>query len=198
MEALKCEFPEAFLSPRQPVSGLTSLPSEFTQRVLHAYAHVPLSSRRWTIFHLVSNQMIPHLDAERAGLVMIYVRINVSAPHVLQFGEGAGNTCWTTRQISQDTTDEAWLVQIIEDCRPFFIQSCAISQIFPPSCLLSKDLIQSMGFFPLYRSGIAAGGLLLCSALPDFFTPLRQTLIEEYSCLVALAFNDSDFIEHKS
>lgn len=194
-EALEREYPEVFQFSKQPSIHIEriSLPSEFYRRVIHAYAHVPRSSRRWTIFHLVSNQMLPQLDPERAGLVMIYVRCAVSTPTILTFEEGAGNSFWATRQVQEQSDTEPWLVRAITACRPFFIQSCVVSRLFPPSCLLRSDLIQSMGFFSLYRSGAAAGGLLLCSTQEDFFTPLRQALIEEYSCLLSLALNDNDF-----
>lgn len=194
-EALEREFPEVFQFSKQPaiVVERISLPSEFYRRIIHAYAHVPRSSRRWTIFHLVSNQMLPQLDPERAGLMMVYAHCAGSGPNVLTFEEGAGNTFWTTRQMQDTRNAEQWLVQVVAACRPFFVQSCSISHLFPPSSFLHSNLIQSMGFFPLYRSGVAAGGLLLCSTQEDFFTPLRQALIEEYSCLFALALNDGDF-----
>lgn len=202
MEALKREFPEAFHLPKQPVVSIEQvhLPSEFYRRVAHAYAHVPLASRRWTIFHLVSNQMLPHLDAECAGLIMIYVRCTTSTPPTLHFEEGAGNTIWTTRQMTQrmataNTGTQPWLGQAIAAGRPFFLQSCVLSEVLPSACFLHGELIQSIGFFPLQRGGMAAGGLLLCSTQEDFFTPLRQALIEEYSYLFSLALNDSDFTQ---
>src|SRR5581483_4768667 len=95
-----------------------------------------------------------------------------------------------------DTTDvEPWLARMIAAGQPFFVQSCAAAQLSPPSCLVRSDLVQSIGFFPLQRGGATAGGIFLCSAQEDFFTPVRQALIEEYSHLFALAFNDNDFHE---
>lgn len=195
LEALKSAFPEAFQETKPAATNLerVGLPLEFYRRVTHAYARVPLSSRRWTIWHLVANQMLPHLDMERSGLVLVSVRATPET-NVLLFGEGAGNTCWTTRQITQSSIPgDPWLVQAVAEGRPFFLPSCVLSQVFPPSCLVNREQIQSMGFFPLYRAGVAGGGLLLCSTQEDFFTPLRQDLIAEYACLFAFAFSDSDF-----
>lgn len=195
LEALKREFPEAFQTVTQTGIDVVrpTLPFEFYRRVTHAYAHVPLTSRRWTIFHLVFNQMVPHLDTERVGLAIVYLRTD-EVPGLLQFGEGAGNSIWTTRQVEQETIDgQPWLVQAVTVGRPFFVQSCATSRMFPPPCLLGRERIKSMGFFPLYRSGLTAGGVFLGAMQEDFFTPLRQTLIEEYSHLLSLALSDSDF-----
>ncbi len=197
-EALKREFPEAFQVSKSLGGqiGRIALPAEFYQRVIHAYAHVPLASRRWTIWHLVSNQMLPHLDPERTGFLVIYTRLSAD-PARLLCEEGAGNTLWTTKQVQtpaevQNAYDaDPWLVQAIAAGRPFFLQSCISS----PSYLLHHELIHSLGFFPIYRSGRTGGGLLLCARQEDFFTPLRQTLIEEYTCLFALALSDSDFAQ---
>lgn len=193
-DALEQEFPEAFQSMR-PIDGSAhiSLPAEFQYRVVHAYAYVPRASRRWAIFRLVSTQMLSHLDPERTGLMILYAHPAPSRPDTVLFGEGAGNAFWTTRQVQRGMETDHWLVQSIAAGCPFFIQSCPLSGFSPPSCLVRSDLIQSVGFFPLYRSGIAAGGMLLCSTQEDFFTSLRQVLVEEYSCLLSLAFSDSDF-----
>ncbi|MGH2509798.1 MAG: hypothetical protein ACRDHZ_20660 [Ktedonobacteraceae bacterium] len=195
LEALQHEFPDAFQLPRQSAIPALSierinLPVEFYRRVLHAYSHVPLPSRRWTIFNLLSNQILPQLDTERMGLMMIYVRCIAK---VITFEEGAGTMYWTTRQVQEMTCTDSWLVQAVIASHPLFIQSCTASCVSPSLCLVKQNLIQSMGFFPLYRSGNVAGGLLLCSTQEDFFTPVRQTLIEEYSCLFSLALSDNDF-----
>lgn len=202
VEALTQDFPEAFHRPKQVVSEVeqVSIPSEFYRRVTRAYSHTPPQMRRWTIFSLVSSQMLPHLDPESRGFMVTYAHRSIGASEAelpIFIEEGAGNAFWLTRQIQGTrTTDvEPRLAHIIAAGQPFFVQSCTAAQLSPPSCLVRGDLVQSMGFFPLHRSGTTAGGLLLYSAQEDFFTPVRQALIEEYSYLFALAFNDSDFFE---
>lgn len=200
LEALTQDFPEAFHRPKRSVSAVeqVSIPSEFYRRVTHAYSHTPPQMRRWTIFSLVSSQMLPHLDPESRGLMVTYAHRSTSAiesePAIL-IEEGAGNAFWLTRQIQGTHTTDVGptLAQIIAAGQPFFVQSCTVAQLSPPSCFVRGDLVQGMGFFPLHRGGTVAGGLLLYSAQEDFFTPVRQALIQEYSCLFALAFNDSDF-----
>lgn len=203
-QLLQEDFPEAFLPQTTKQQFLpierVNLPVEFFRRVLHSYAHTAPSSRRWTIFHLVSNQMIPHLDSEKSGIMMVYVHSRVldttqpdDAPEAIQLEDGSGNEAWTTRQVTSDICTEPWLVQAVKSLRPFFMQSIADTSLPVPSCFANHKLIKSVGFFPLYRGGKVAGGMLFLSALPDFFTPLRQTLIEEYSYLLALAFGDHDF-----
>lgn len=190
--SLQEEFPEAFQStPARPIARIehVTLPSEFYRRVVHAYGHVPLASRRWTVWHLVSNQMVPHLDVDRTGLMIVYVRFSNGT---LYLEEGAGNGVWTIRQLAQHTLQDSWLVQVVAQGHPMFIQSC-IAEQFPSQCILNAERIQSMGFFPLHRGGIPSGGLLFCAMTSDFFSPLRQDLIEQYTSLMALAFSDSDF-----
>lgn len=194
-EALRREFPEAFLSTKQPAMSMeriVSLPSEFYRRVVHVFAHVPQSARQWTIWHLVANQMLPHLDVKRSGLLCVVFALPQN--ETLQFLEGAGNGVWTTRQVSQTNmpaAEQPWIKNALIEARPQFIQSCVSAQVSPPSCFISHELIQSMCFFPFYEAAVIAGGLFLLSAMEDFFTPQRQALIEEYSCLLALAFSDS-------
>jgi hypothetical protein len=191
LEALQDAFPDAFTNARQPiVIEQVQIPFEFCWSIIDAYAHVPHASKRWTVFHLVAHQVLPQLDSERAGLLLIYVHqtAQTTAPSIL-FEESAGSAHWTTRQIQEKTCTEPWLVQAVEDAHPFFIQSCALSHIPPPSCIVRHDLIQGIGFFPVYCSGIIVGGMLLCSAQEDFFTPSKQKLIEKYSCLLSLGGN---------
>ncbi len=195
-DALEYEFPEAFQLMRTLPSRVERIgvPAEFYHRTLLAYAYVPRVSRRWTIFRLVANQMIQHLDPNRAGLVLLYCSPHSQTP----FEEGVGNTHWSLRQLQAPPVEaapdsDAWLVQAVTTGRPFFVQSCASSACYPPASLLRRDIVQGMGFVPLHRSGTFGGGVLLCSSEEDFFTPLRQTLIEEYCCLLALMLSGSDF-----
>ena len=195
-DALEREFPEAFQLTRMPLNRVerVSVPSEFYHRTLLAYAYVPRASRHWTIFRLVANQMIQHLDPNRAGFVLLYCSPRSQA----LFEEGAGNTLWSLRQFQESpvgaTSDSnSWLMQAVTTGRPFFVQSCITSACFPPASLLRRDIIQSMGYVPLHRSGVFGGGVLLCSTEEDFFTPLRQALIEEYCCLLSLMLSGSDF-----
>ena len=189
---LEQEFPDAFSKQSLPIERI-NLPVEFSRRILHAYAHTPINSLRWTVFHQVERAMIPHLDPEKTGLALVYVREDGDV-EAIQFGEGAGNSVWITRQAIAETCREPWLVQIVRAAQPCFIQSLIDAALeIPFSCFAKADLIQSVGFFPLYRAGVAGGGILLLSASTDFFTPLRQTLLEEYTYLLALAFRDADF-----
>lgn len=191
-EALEEAFPDAFIQPRQPAhSEPLHIPFEFCWRIIDTYAHVPRSAQHWTVFHLVAGQLLPQLDTGRVGMLMCYVRPMVEVATQgnqaeIYFEESAGTGSWTTRQMQRKTCADPWLVQAIEAARPFFIQSCSQDCITPPSCLVKHDVIQSLGFFPVYCGGISAGGMLLCSAQEDFFTPFNQTLIEKYSCLMSL------------
>ncbi|HEY7415015.1 MAG TPA: GAF domain-containing protein, partial [Ktedonobacteraceae bacterium] len=186
------QWPEAFSSQTArvplPIERAT-LPEEFVRRVLHSYAHTARKAQRWTIYRLVCSQMLAHLDPERAGLMIVYVR----QMETLQLFERAGSSIWTTRQVLSESCSEPWIVQAVNDSRPLFVQSLSDALLPPPSCFANADRIQSVGFFPLYRSGCSGGGIIVVSATADFFTPLRQSLLEEYCHLLALAFRDTDF-----
>jgi len=196
-DSLQSEFPDVFRNASQSSDSFAmnnrpvSLPIEFSQRVLHAYTHVTALSRRWTVWNLVSNQMLPHLDRDRTGLLVIYTRVQEKK---LLFAEAAGTIVWATRQLIQDSTEaEGRITQAVANGQPFFLQSCSLSFLFHTSCIVHSDHVHSIGFFPIRRAGLAAGGMLLLSTQEDFFTPHRQALIEEYSHLCALAFSDTDF-----
>jgi hypothetical protein len=190
-ELLEKQWPEAFSQQptRLSIERIT-LPEEFRRRILHAYAHTSRNVQRWTIYQLVSTQMIAHLDPDQTGLMIVYARLEMDTLHFL---ERSGSSIWITRQVHSETCSEPWLVQAVKAARPFFVQSLPDAALSPPSCFVNADLIQSIGVFPLYRAGCLGGGILLASTKADFFTPVRQTLIEEYAYLLALAFRDQDF-----
>jgi transcriptional regulator with XRE-family HTH domain len=190
------QWPEAFetRTARVPLPiERATLPEEFMRRVLHSYAHTARKAQRWTIYRLVCSQMLAHLDPERVGLMIVYVRQHIPQMETLQLFERAGSSIWATRQVIEEVCSEPWIVQAVNDSRPLFVQSLSDALLPPPSCFANADRIQSLGFFPLYRSGCAGGGIIIVSATPDFFTPLRQSLLEEYCHLLALAFRDTDF-----
>ncbi|HEU5377019.1 MAG TPA: hypothetical protein VFV38_16435 [Ktedonobacteraceae bacterium] len=190
-EALMEAFPEAFASsPELPLDiERVSLSSEFYDRVIHAYAHTPQASRRWTIFHLVARWMLPHLDIQRAGLFLVYAHLLDGSAQAVKFEEGAGTGLWATRQILSPICTDEWLFQLISASHPLFVQA----DVSLPGCFFRPDLISSLGFFPFYRAGMVAGGLLLGSTQTDFFTPVRQLLIEKYSYPLSFMLSDSDF-----
>ena len=185
------QWPEAFetRTARVPLP-IERVPEEFMRRVLHSYAHTARKAQRWTIYRLVCSQMLAHLDPERAGLMIVYVRHQMET---LRLFERAGSSIWATRQVIEESCSEPWIVQAVSDSHPLFVQSLSDASLPPPSCFANADRIQSVGFFPLYRSGCAGGGIIVVSATADFFTPRRQFLLEEYCHLLALAFRDTDF-----
>lgn len=189
-EALQREFPEAFLPNRAvPPFEQVKLPSEFYRSVVQACAVEPASKRRWTVWHLVVNQIIPHLDPERQGFVVFYTSVRSAQ---IQFELGAGNLFWGVRQIdSEEQRRDPWLVRAMEPGSPFFVNACTSLQV--PESLLNREKVRSIGYFPLFRAGVAGGGLLLCSTQEDFFSTLRQTLIEQYADLLALMLPDGAF-----
>ena len=195
-DALEREFPEAFHLTRALVERTErgGIPSEFYNRALLAYAYVPRASRQWSIFRLVAHQVLQHLDPNRNGLILLYC--HPQNPNLVE--EGMGNASWSFIQVQEDsrwtTPDpDSWLAQTARTARPAFIQSCAAADCPPPPQLVRADLIASMAFLPLYRSGIYGGGIFVFSTEEHFFTPSRQALLEAYSCLFALMLSGSRF-----
>ncbi|MFL5695726.1 MAG: GAF domain-containing protein, partial [Ktedonobacteraceae bacterium] len=54
---------------------------------------------------------------------------------------------------------------------------------------------ESAAAAPITLEGKIAGSLLVSSTQPDYFLPSRQTLVQDYADLIALAFSPEDFYD---
>lgn len=193
-DALREDFPDAFLSEEPHIPVVGEVPGEFYSRVLRAYTAVPVSLRRWTIQHLVLGQLTHQLDPTKVGIGVVVV-------HYLSTGDfcvhesGEGTDVWQTRQaIPGYTLDkQSYVAEAIRTAHPRFFQTFSSGELHPPQFFHYQERIQSLAICPVRRMDAIAGGLVVCSVQEDFFIPLRRTLMEEYTHLLGLAFSDQDF-----
>lgn len=193
-EALKDEFPDAFL-PEQPlVSIVGEVPREFYSRVLRAYTTIPVSLRQWTIQNLVLGQLTYQLDPTKVGIGVVFVQyLSTGDCCVHENGEGTG--LWQTRQaLAGHVLDKtSYVAEAIRAAHARFFQTFSSHGLQPPDFFLYKERIQSLAICPVRRMDAIAGGLVICSVQEDFFIPLRKALMDEYTHLFGLAFSDQDF-----
>lgn len=193
-DALREEFPDAFLSegPQIPVIG--EVPREFYNRVLRAYTAIPISLRQWTIQNLVLGQLTHQLDPTRLGIGVVFIQYSSTGDFCIhESGEGTG--LWQTRQvISGYALDKkSYIAETIRTAHPRFFQTFSSGEPQPPKFFHYHVQVRSLAICPVRRMDAIAGGLVVCSVQEDFFIPLRRTLMEEYTHLLGLAFSDQDF-----
>jgi transcriptional regulator with XRE-family HTH domain len=174
------------------------LPPEFYARVLSALALTSLSMCRQTVQDLIFHQALEQLDPERHGLSISLVccvppRQGEKVRSLREVG-GVGTPPWPSDLVQKTMFlgAESLVGHSISDFRSCVINSRDEKTFFPANWTAHE---QSVAAFPISRSTRLAGGLLISSARPHFFTQPRVSLLEQYSYLATLIFEANEFYE---
>jgi hypothetical protein len=148
---------------------------------------------------LILQQALKHLDPHRLGLAIIVARClspsredNVRS---LRESLGRGLPPWES-----DLEQHAILLGA---------ESLAGNTVISARLIVNQNLKENSSLSPGYHGvweesaaaapitleGKIAGSLLVSSTQPDYFLPSRQTLVQDYADLIALAFSPEDFYE---
>jgi hypothetical protein len=176
-----------------------AIPSEFYVRVLSAYASTSPSLYPQTLYDLILQQALEHLDPARLGLsisvVICVPPLHSTSVRSLRTLVGIGTPPWE-RNLNQRS--------------PFLgLESLAGSAVMRQHlvCLQSRQepsLLacaqwatheESAAASPITRQTKVAGCLLVSSTQPRYFTPALQTVIEHYANLLSLAFEAEQFFD---
>jgi hypothetical protein len=79
----------------------------------------------------------------------------------------------------------------VSSCHPRVIQNREEQQGVLPAHWVQWE--RSAAAYPIFRSDRVAGCLLVSCTQPDYFTPARQKLIQQYSELLVLVFEAHEF-----
>lgn len=197
------EFGDIFSQDAQGSSAPATdeIPSVFYDRILQALAQLPKTLRTQSLFDLILQQALEHLDPLREGMSISVVRCSPPKPgnpvRSLREGIGIGNPPWK-RDLSQKSVflgADSLSGAVVSLCRPLAIQSTEEGEsLFPAQWF---DFEKSAAAAPIMRGGGegVVGCLLVSSTQKYYFSTVRISLIERYANLLALAFEYHEFFD---
>lgn len=173
-------------------------------RMLRAYRDTGPALQVSTIQNQLLRRMRQRLDPYRHGLALLLACCKPVPGHadtlslLIEPGATTGTGIWQERRIDPPLP---WRI----DAASVLCRAASGPQIVTlgESGLRASDLsrlharehIQSIGAFPILRSGQVAGSLLAISTQAEFFSLPMQDLIMDYLLLLQLAYRDRDFYD---
>ncbi len=201
--SLAKEFPE----DTQPATNAgeeeptPEIPSAFYARAISAFTSTPHSLRSSSIFTIILQQMLAHLDAEQEGLFISVIRCTRPAP---------GRPVRSLQEIIGRGTPPFKLYQ---EMQPMFlgIESLAGAAVMEFSKQINQNLKEN-SFQPALRTefeesamacpltfeGRIAGCVLVSSTQLNYFTARREQLVQDYTNMLILALQQEDFYDHSN
>ncbi|HKV58637.1 MAG TPA: hypothetical protein VJO32_10150 [Ktedonobacteraceae bacterium] len=197
------EFAELFAvdypTSREPIINepgeepVNEIPSTFYARIFSAYTSTPHELRITSILSLILQQMLSHLDIDQEG-ISISVALCTAPPEgevVRSLHEFAGRG---TAPFDSHLEMQPFFLgigtmagDVVTHGRQLVIQNLREEKGFALS--LRTDFEESAMVYPItFENGIA-GCSIVSSTRLDFFTPVRQRLVQDYTNLMALALS---------
>ena len=173
------------------------IPAPFYTRILETHATTVEPVRSWSICNMVLHQLAKHLDLDHLGIEVHLVQC-LPPSQDQKVHSLLHRFKWETAPLRELPKEQAFYAgseslagSSITKCLPEIIQDLQHSSTVPSIPQIGQ--IRSAAAYPIQRAGRVAGSILVLSPQAHFFTPARLTLIQHYSYLLALAFNESDF-----
>ena len=200
-ELFAAEFPAApgATVEEQGEEPLEEIPSAFYGRVFSAYTSTPRDLRMTSILSLILQQMLSHLDIDREGLSISVALCTTPSPgqpvRTLHEVMGRGTSPFGSHLNMQTYflgvgTMAAFAVTY---SRQLVIQNLREDKGF--AHFLRTDFEESAVACPIMFENGIAGCSIVSSTRLNFFTPVKQRLVQDYTNLMALAFSPGNFYE---
>jgi hypothetical protein len=175
------------------------IPSEFYGRVFNAYAVTPALQRSWSIMSLILQQALGQLDPQQVGMALTLVQC--MPPSLddkvcsLRERSGSGTYPWSSslEPYSLFLGAESLAGYVVGSCHQRVIQNSEEQQGVLPAHWVQWE--RSAAAYPIFRSDRIAGCLLASCTQPDYFTPGRQKLLQQYAELLVMVFEPQEFYE---
>jgi len=175
------------------------IPSEFYTRVLRTRATIPQVLRFSSLCDLILQQALEQLDPNRAGIAITVVRCMPPTAdkkiRSLRESLGRGTPPWESNLDQQAILlgAESLAGNVVSLGRLIANQNLSEKQSLSPG--YHGQYEESAAAAPIMLEGKVSGCLLVSSTQTDYFHQPRQSLIESYADLVALAFEAGDFYD---
>ena len=180
---------------------LYKIPNEFYFRVLRTRATIPKVLRFSSLCDLILQQALEQLDPNRVGIAVTVVRCMPPSTdkkiRSLRESVGRGTPPWESNLDQQAILLGA--------------ESLAGNAVSLSRLVVNQDLSEEYSLSPGYHGqgeesaaaapimleGKVAGCLLISSSQKNYFQQSRQTLIESYADLIAVAFESAEFYDNR-
>ena len=204
MPLIKEEFPNFLhiVVEESQEDTQTFIPSTFYGRVFDAYTATPRIQRFWTISNLILQQALEQLDPSKLGMAITIVQCmppwDDNNIYSLRERAGRGTDPWrkNLEQYAIFLGAESLAGNVVLNSRRRVLQSRDDYKGILPAHWVEEE--QSAAGYPLLRSNMIAGCLLVSSTQPDYFTAPRLQLIQYYAELLSFVFDPREFydLEH--
>ena len=178
---------------------LYKIPSEFYIRVLRTRATIPEVLRFSSLCDLILQQALEQLDPNRVGIAVTVVRCMPPSAdkkiRSLRESVGRGTPPWESNLDQQAILlgAESLAGHTVSLGRLVVNQDLSEKQSLSPG--YHGQWEESAAAAPIMLEGKVTGCLLVSSSQPNYFQQSRQTLIESYADLIALAFDAVEFYD---
>src|SRR5215472_7916827 len=172
-------------------------PAAFYSRVLHARARSLPVLRTQAIFELVFQQVLNHLDPGRLGMSVSVAQcmppLQGTIVRSLRETMGMGTPPWPQdlERMLLFLGAESLVGQAVTYQRSFAAKDSEEHTSLIPAQWVGYE--RSAVAAPILFEEKIAGCLLVSSTQPSYFSSTRQTLVEHYADLIALAFSQEEF-----
>ena len=193
------EYPDLalILGDDQEKDASQEIPGELYVNVMHAYATLPQALRFWGLSNLILLQALGQLDPNQLGLAVSLVQCmppsSQGIVRSLRERVGYGTPPWAIN-LEQDAIflgRESIAGFAAMNGRSLIRQHQGEHEGFYPAH--RRDWEVSAAAYPILRSGAVAGSFVVFSTQQNYFVPFRIRLIEQYSELLSLVFEQKNF-----
>lgn len=191
---LAADYPELLLTDVQENTSSLRIPPEFYPRLLEIHTSYPIFLRGMVLAPLILQQMLAQLDPQRSTLTIFFAQCMPpshgkvrSVRMLLAHGSGRWQKFENRlafygieSQIGHAVQEQRYIVTQSGDER---------ERYYAPRV----PEVQSVASFPIQLAGRVAGGVSLLSSQHAFFSPERLSLLEAYSQVLTLLFEQNQF-----
>ena len=194
---LRAEYGNVFDDAGTLDEASEEIPSNFYERVLHAYGELPSPMRTWTMCDLILQQALRQLDPKRVGMEITVVRCmyHTQERRVRSLREtlGRGTPPWSNELQRPPVLlgAEALVGYIVTSGHAAVIQNAEEGQSLYPARWMPGE--RSAAGHPITRGAKITGCLHVSCSQPNYFTSARLALIRGYAELMAIAFDPHEF-----
>lgn len=194
-----------YIAEIAPLSLSTKLeiPSAFYARLMEVHISTSKGLRFTSVCQLVMLQVLQQLDLYHLGLCVVVLKCTppssdqkVRSLHQ-QFSLGTPPWNNVVEQWGFFVGAESVAGQAVMAGAPSTIQD-VYSMTNPDLLSVHRDeQVASIAAFPIQKEEGVAGCFLVLSTHPNFFTPSRFTVLQQYCHLMVIALNDNEFYEQQ-